>query len=134
MADDSVPPSLNHGTVGLGSRLFKVTKMRATAMIFLLCMSFDSAGAQTTEQCQLVQRAGDLLDCYNGAAPPHRPVKRKTSKVSTAPYKPSVSEAQTAIDKAASKAARDQKAQYVDELAVENSKLDAKMKTICRGC
>jgi hypothetical protein len=27
-----------------------------------------------------------------------------------------------------------QKAQYVDELAVENSKLDAKMKTICRGC
>ena len=114
--------------------LFKVTKMRATAMTFLLCMSFDSAGAQTTEQCQLVQKAGDLLDCYNGAAPPDKPVKRKTSKASTGPYKPAVSEAQIAIDKPASKTPTDQKAQYVDELAVENSKLDAKMKTICRGC
>jgi hypothetical protein len=108
--------------------------MRATAMILLLCMSFDSAGAQTAEQC-LVQRAGDLLDCYNGATPPPRPVKRKTSKASTAPYKP-VSQAPIAVDKpaAAPKTPTDQKAQYVDELAVENSKLDAKMKTICRGC
>ena len=109
--------------------------MRATAMIFLLCMSSDLAGAQTTEQCQLVQRAGDLLDCYNGATPPPRPVKRKTSKASTAPYKPAVSQAPIAVDKpAAPKTPTDQKAQYVDELAVENSKLDAKMKTICRGC
>ena len=104
-------------------------------MIFLLCMSFDLAGAQTAEQCQLVQRAGDLLGCYDGAAPPPRPIKRKTSKASTAPYKP-VSQAPIAVDKpaAASKTPTDQKAQYVDELTVENSKLDAKMKTICRGC
>ena len=97
-------------------------------MLFLLGMSFDSAGAQTAEQC-LVQRAGDLLDCYNGATPPPRPVKRKTSKASTAPYKP-VSQAPIAVDKpaAAPKTPTDQKAQYVDELAVENSKLDAKMK------
>jgi hypothetical protein len=97
-------------------------------------MSSDLTGAQTTEQCQLVQRAGDLLNCYNGATPPHRPVKPKTSKASTAPYKPAIPEAQIAADKPASTTPTDQKADYVDELALENSKLDAKMKTICRGC
>jgi hypothetical protein len=46
-----------------------------------------------------------------------------------------LSQAPIAVDKpAAPKTPTDQKAQYVDELAVENSKLDSKMKTICRGC
>jgi hypothetical protein len=102
-------------------------------MIFLLCMSSEVVSAQTTEQCQ-TQRAGDLLDCYNGTTPPHTPGKPKTSKASTA-QKPAVSEAPIAVDTpAASKTSTDQKAEYVDVLAAENSKLDAKMKTICRGC
>ena len=109
--------------------------MRATAVVFLLCMSFEVASAQTTERCQLMPRAGDLLDCYSGNAPPHTPSRPKTPKASTAPYKPAVSEAQIAVDKpAASKTSNGQKAQYIDEIATENSKLDAKMKTICRGC
>ena len=51
--------------------------MRAIAMIFLLCMSSEVASAQTTEQCQLAHRAGDLLDCYNGTTPPRAPAKPK---------------------------------------------------------
>jgi hypothetical protein len=109
--------------------------MRATALVILLCVSSEAGSAQTTEQCQPTQRAGDLLACYNRTAPPHTLGKPKKSKASTAPEKPAVSEAPIAVDKpVASKTLADQKARYVDVLAAENSKLDAKMKTICRGC
>jgi hypothetical protein len=125
----------------LGSVLSKLatdrTQMRATALVILLCMSSGVVSAQTTEQCRPTQRAGDLLACYNRTAPPHTLGKPKTSKASTSPRpnKPAVSEAPIAADKsAASKAPTDQRAQYIDVLAVENSKIDAKMKTICRGC
>ena len=105
--------------------------MRATALVILLCMSSELVSAQTTEQCQPIQRAGDLLSCYNGAASPHTLGKHKTSKPSTAQDKPT---APIAVAKpAAPKTPTDQK-QYIDVLAAENSKLDAKMKTICRGC
>jgi hypothetical protein len=104
-------------------------------MIFLLCLSSEVVSAQTTEQCQQIQRAGDLLACYNRTTPLHSPGKPKTSKASTGPDKPAVFEAPIAVDKpAASKTPTDRNALYVDVLAAENSKLDAKMKTICRGC
>lgn len=109
--------------------------MRATALIVLLCMSSGAVSAQTTEQCQPMQRAGDLLDCYNGIAAPPTPGKRKASKASTAPYKPAISEAPVAVDRpAAFRTPTDQRAKYVDVLDAENSRIDAKMKTICRGC
>ena len=111
----------------LGSVLSKLatdrTQMRATALVILLCMSSGVVSAQTTEQCRPTQRAGDLLACYNRTAPPDTLGKPKTSKASTAPNKPAVSKNPT-----------DQRERYVDVLAAENSKLDAKMKTICRGC
>ena len=121
----------------IGFNFFKGTKMRATALVILLCMSSGVVSAQTTEQCRPTQRAGDLLACYNKTVPPHTLSKPKTSKASTSPRpnKPAVSEAPIAVDKpAASKNATDQRAQYIDVLKVENSKIDAKMKTICRGC
>jgi len=94
--------------------------------MILLCMFSGVVTAQTTEQCQMTQRAGDLLDCYNGTARPHTPGKLKTSKASTAPYEPAVSEAPIAVDKpAASKTLTDRKAQYVDVLDAENSRIDA---------
>jgi hypothetical protein len=109
--------------------------MRVAALIVLVCMSSDAASAQTMEQCQPIQKAGDLLTCYNRTAPPHTLGKPKTSKASTAQDKPAVSEAPIAADEpAVSQTPTEQKAQYVDVLAIENSKLDAKMKTICRGC
>jgi hypothetical protein len=109
--------------------------MRTTALVILLCMSSDVVSAQTSEQCQPIQRAGDFLACYNGSAPPHALGKPKVPKASTATAKPAVSGAPIAVDKpAASKTPTDQTEKYVDVLAVENSKLEAKMKTICRGC
>jgi hypothetical protein len=70
--------------------------------------------------------------CYNGTASPHALGKHKTSKPSTAQDKPT--EPIAVAKPAASKNPTDQKPQYVDVLAAENSKLEAKMKTICRGC
>jgi len=109
--------------------------MRIIALFCLLGTLADVAIAQTAEQCQSMRRAGDLLACYNGTAPPHtlgRP-QPKTTKAST-PDKPALSEAPIAVDKPAESKNPTDRATYVDVLAVESSKLDAKMKTICRGC
>ena len=108
--------------------------MRIIALFCLLGTLSDVAIAQTTEQCQSIQRAADLLACYNRTAPPHTLAKPKTSKASTAPDKSAVSEAPISVDKPAESKNPTDRAKYVDELAVENSKLDAKMKTICLGC
>jgi hypothetical protein len=105
--------------------------MRVIALLVLLCTLSGVASAQTTEQCQPIQRAGDLLACYNRTAPPHTLGKPAKSKASTA----AASKAPIALDKpAVSETPTDQKAPYVDVLAVENSKLDARLKVICRGC
>jgi len=81
-----------------------------TASLFAIC---HGAIAQTSE-CSTVPKASDRLACYDKATPPSAAMTPK----------------QTA---ATSKAAPDQGA-VVDALAVENSKLDAKLKKICRGC
>lgn len=109
--------------------------MRIIALLCLLGTLTDAAIAQTAEQCQSMRGAGDLLDCYNGTARPHtlgRP-RPKTTKALTSD-KPAVSEAPIAVDKPAESKNPTDRAKYVDMLAVENSKLDVKMKTICRGC
>jgi hypothetical protein len=108
--------------------------MRSIAMIFLLCISSEAASAQTTEHCQPMQRAGDLLDCYNGTARPHTLRKPKPLKASTLSDKPTVSELPIAVDKPAAPTPTGRGETYVDVLDGENSKIDAKMKTICRGC
>ena len=109
--------------------------MRVVALLVLLCMLSGVAISQTAEQCPPTQRAGDLLGCYNGTAPPHALAKPKTSKAPTVPDKPAETEVPIAVEKpAASKTLTDQKAQYIDMVAVENKKLDAKLKTLCRGC
>jgi hypothetical protein len=89
--------------------------MRVIALL-VLCTLSGVANAQTT-QCQSIPKASDRLACYDKAAPP------------TAAGKPAASDKKAA----ASKSPTDQGA-VVDKLAVENSRLDAKLKTICRGC
>ena len=105
--------------------------MRVIAPLFLLCTLSGVAGAQTAEQCPPTLRAGDLLGCYNGTAPPLTVGKPKTSRASTATDKPTVSKAPIAVDKPT---ATDQRAQYIDMVAVENKKLETRLKTLCRGC
>jgi hypothetical protein len=95
-------------------------KMKKIVLLALLCTS--SEALAQTSQCQSIPKASDRLACYDKAAPPTAAAKPATSKTS-APDKT-----------AASKAPTTQQGTVVDMLAVENSKLDAKIKTICRGC
>jgi hypothetical protein len=90
----------------------------------------EPASVVQTAQCQSVPKSSDRLACYDRINPPTaagKPASTATdksakSKTPSAPAKP-----------VASNAPPDQ-GQVVDMLAVENSKLDAKLKTICRGC
>jgi hypothetical protein len=83
-----------------------------TASLFAMC---HGAIAQSSE-CSAVQKSSDRLACYDRATPPTsaKPVTSKQTK-------------------AVSGTSSDQGA-VVDALAVENAKLDAKLKKICRGC
>jgi hypothetical protein len=82
-----------------------------TASLLGIC---HGAIAQTSE-CSAVPKASDRLACYDRATPP-------------AAAKP-----RAAKQKAAASNTPDQ-GTVVDALAVENAKLDAKLKKICRGC
>jgi hypothetical protein len=95
--------------------------MRIIGLLALLCTFSEVALAQAPE-CQSIPKASDRLACYDRAAPPKAVGKRAASKTSAAP------------DKQAAPATPADQGQVVDMLAVENSKLDARLKTICRGC
>ena len=95
--------------------------MRVIALLVLLCTISGAASAQTT-QCQSIPKASDRLACYDRAAPP------------TVLGKPAASKTTEPDKAAAPKAPTDRQGNFVDMLAVENSKLDAKIKSICRGC
>jgi hypothetical protein len=90
--------------------------MRIIALLALLCTFCEVALAQAPE-CQSIPKASDRLACYDKAAPPKAVGKRAA-----------------APDKQASPASQADQGQVVDMLAAENSKLDARLKTICRGC
>jgi hypothetical protein len=74
----------------------------------------------------------DVLNCYNGTAPSHTLGKSKKSKAAIATNQPVASKGP--VDEQLSKTPTDERTPYVDMLAVENKKLDAKLKTLCRGC
>ena len=80
--------------------------------LFLLCLFSGNATAQASE-CQSIAKADARLACYDRVSPPTartKPTEAKTPAVQSPP------------------------GQFVDQLAAENSRLDEKLKTICRGC
>jgi len=91
-------------------------KVRLIAALILIFAFHGQVIAQTV-QCQFVPKASDRLACYDRATPP-----------TAAPKTPAVT------GKAAAASSPADQAQVVDMLAAENSKLDANLKTICRGC
>jgi hypothetical protein len=95
--------------------------MRVIALLCLVSTLSNVAIAQTS-QCQSVPKASDRLACYDKAAPPTSVGKPAGIKTSATPDKTAAAKPQT------------DQTTVVDMLAVENSKLDAKIKTICRGC
>jgi|SRR5438132_1484975 hypothetical protein len=99
------------------------------ALGIFLCVSAAAASAQTVQQCQSIERAGDMLACVSGSPPPvEQPTRTKRSHAAEKPAA-SVPEYNTAK----ARTLPDDKAPY-DLLETENSKLSAKMKTLCRGC
>ena len=88
----------------------------STALIFAGCQG---AVAQTSE-CSTVPKASDRLACYDRATPPTAAKKPAASRNSAPPNQPA--------------ADSQSQAPLADLLAVENAKLDAKIKNICRGC
>ena len=90
--------------------------MRIIALLALLCTFCEVALAQAPE-CKLIPKASDRLACYDKATLPL--AVGKSSK--------------TVTDKlAASKIPEGRR--FADMLDAENSKLNAKLRTICRGC
>jgi hypothetical protein len=92
--------------------------MKVFSLVILFIAFSQSVVAQTTE-CSSVPKAVDRLACYDRAMPPS--AKMVTPKTPSVP------------DKAAETKPADQ-APLGDMLAAENSKLDAKINNICRGC
>ena len=85
--------------------------MKLIAPVVLFCAFSQFAAAQTATTCQSIAKPSDRLACYDKATPPIRPAKATAAK-------PPAADQGSAID----------------QLAVENARLDAKIKTICRGC
>ena len=85
--------------------------MKVVALLSGLCLVSQAAMAQTST-CQLIPKSSDRLACYDRIAPP-----------TTEPKKI-----------AGTKSGNANPAPVTDRLAVENKKLDARLKTICRGC
>jgi hypothetical protein len=90
----------------------------------------EPASVVQTAQCQSVPKASDRLACYDRMNPQTAAGKSAL----TATDKSAKSKSPTAPGKPAASDTPPDQGQVVDMLAVENSKLDAKLKTICRGC
>ena len=89
--------------------------MKFLLLITLMFVGCQGAVAQTSE-CSTVPKASDRLACYDRSTP-RSAAKSATSK-----------------QKAAASSTSSDQGSVVDALAVENAKLDAKLKRICRGC
>jgi hypothetical protein len=91
--------------------------MKFLLLIALIFVGCQAAVAQTSE-CSTVPKASDRLACYDRAMPPTDGKKSAASRISGPP----------------NQAATPSQAPLADLLATENSRLDAKIKNICRGC
>jgi hypothetical protein len=101
-------------------KIFCEEQMRIVALLAFFCIYSEVALSETPE-CRSIPKASDRLVCYDKAAPPLVVGKSSASKTVAAPDKPA--SPSTPADPGP-----------VDMLAIENSKLDARLKTICRGC
>jgi hypothetical protein len=94
--------------------------MKFISLVVFFCALCQGAVAQTPE-CSKIQRSSDRLACYDRVTPPST-------------VNPARSKAPLSPDKAAASRIPPDQGRVVDMLAAENSKLDARLKTICRGC
>jgi len=91
--------------------------MKFAALLIALCTIPAITGAQAAD-CRSIADSTERLGCYDKATPQAGQQASKPAAPPTAP-KP---------------ASAEQQAPLGDMLAAENSKLDARIKGICRGC
>jgi hypothetical protein len=103
--------------------LLQELRMRFALLIAGLALATQAAVAQTSN-CQSITNQMDRLACYD---------KASLMPSASTPLKKTDTHSKKAEKSAAPKAQPEQ-GQIVDMLAAENKKLDAKLKTICRGC
>jgi hypothetical protein len=97
--------------------------MRFILLIVGLALVPQAAVAQASN-CQPIANQMDRLACYDRASP--------TQSAATPPKQTDAPLKNTG--KSAAPKAQPEQGPVVDMLAAENKKLDAKLKTICRGC
>ncbi len=98
--------------------------MRLAALLPMLCLLPGMAAAQTPE-CRTAPKATDRLACYDKAAPPRALENSAATKAAAGARTGNPAQKQVPAD---------QQSPLADILEVENSRLDAKIKNICRGC
>ena len=95
--------------------------MRLATLLIILC-AVPVAAATQARECRTISRSTDRLACHDRAAPP------------VGMQKPAAGSAMTRSGRAEARPAQQSDTPLADMLAVENRQLDAKIKTICRGC
>jgi hypothetical protein len=90
--------------------------MRLFAMLAAICLLSPSALAETPE-CKTIPAASARLACYDKAA-------LEASADKSAAAKPAAGAA----------AAKPGTEKYVDTISVEDARMNAQLKNICRGC
>jgi hypothetical protein len=98
--------------------------MRLAALLTSLCL-LPGVGLAQTPECRTVPSATDRLACNDKASPPNAIEKPGAVTSATVSGKERTMPEQTPGDSSTP---------FADMLAVENSRLDAKIKNICRGC
>ncbi len=84
--------------------------MRILALFISLCALSQAASAQSPE-CKAIANPAERLACYDKSASAEKPVAR-----------PAVNASKVDASK------------YVDSLSAEDARMNARLKTICRGC
>jgi hypothetical protein len=90
--------------------------MKTIALLAFLC-TFSEVACAYTPECKSIPEASDRLACYD-KAPPRLAVGKSSKTVTDKLAAPKIPEGR----------------RFANMLDAENSKLNAKLKTICRGC
>jgi hypothetical protein len=95
-------------------------RMRFAALLIALCTIPAIAGAQSTD-CRAIASSMERLACYDNRPAPPAAQASSASRAAAPPV-------------AARPVSAEQRAPVGDVLEIENARLDAKIKGICRGC
>lgn len=95
--------------------------MRLVAVFATICALTQAAAAEIGD-CSAIADAAAKLACYNNEAPPaaKKPVPPRMAPRSPAAARPAASTTEST--------------KYIDKIGDEDAVVDAKMRSICRGC